>query len=126
MELYKFPNVKTIEDPREELIIKDICFMHGYRTKIGDHLRYNMQNTVHGHTHRGGLHFEPYNDKILWELDCGFLADQNRLPLSYTPQRKTKWTLGFGLIQEIDGMLRPQFIPLSDGGISDSDYFNKK
>lgn len=113
LELYTFPRVKLIPDDREELRLMDMVFMHGFRSKLGDHMKYNHKNTIHGHTHRGGVYFEKINDKILWELDCGFLADENSEPLRYSPQRTTKWTLGFGLIrEEFPGIFTPTFVPL--------------
>lgn len=108
LELYEFEGVHLVRDPREEFIINDIAFLHGYRTKLGDHTKFMHMNTVHGHTHRGGVAFIPMNDKILWELDAGYLADKNKEPIAYTPQRTSNWTLGWG---EIDNF-GPRFCPI--------------
>lgn len=111
LELYRFPEVLTIEDHREEYRIGEILFMHGFRAKLGDHMRYNLENTVCGHSHIGGVIFELRGDKILWELNCGHLADHTKEPLCYSEQKISKWTLGYGLIT-IDNIARPQFVPL--------------
>lgn len=92
---------------RDELIIDDICFMHGFRSKLGDHAAHNRMNTVCGHSHRGGVVFERLGEKTIWELNCGYLAAEHTTPLSYGKQRTiSKWTQGCGYITE----LGPQFI----------------
>lgn len=113
MELYKFENVLTVSDPRQEYLIEHpkmgtIAFLHGYKSKIGDHSKYMHMNTVHGHRHRGEVTYFPIKNKIIWELDCGFLADANKEPLAYNEQKTNNWTLGWG---EIDS-LGPRFIPI--------------
>jgi len=106
--IWEFPKVRTIRQEREELIIDDICFIHGYRTKLGDHVRFNHMSTVVGHSHTGGVHFMPLKGKTLWELNVGFLGDRFTTPLSYTKQRQvTRWTLGYGVIDTCG----PRFIP---------------
>lgn len=108
MELYEFEGVLTAKDPRAEYKIEDIAFLHGYRTKLGDHTKYMHMNTVHGHTHRGGVAFVPVNGKTLWELDAGYLADADTEPMAYSEQKTNNWTLGYG---EID-IRGPRFIPI--------------
>lgn len=107
-ELYTFKGVKTIYDDREELVIGGITFQHGYRSKLGDHMRYNRTNTVVGHSHTGGVVFEQSAGKTIWELNAGYLADETAEPLRYRPQITSKWTLGYGLVDEQG----PRFIPL--------------
>lgn len=107
-ELYTFKGVKTIYDDREELVIGGITFMHGYRSKLGDHMRFNRTNTVVGHSHTGGVIFEQSVGKTIWELNAGYLADETAEPLRYRPQTTSKWTLGYGLVDEKG----PRFIPL--------------
>jgi len=109
MEYYKFKGVKTIEDDTEELVINDIIFIHGYRSKLGDHMRNNRASTVCGHSHTGGVVFERVRGSTLFELNAGYLADAMAEPLRYRQQKRTyKWTLGYGVIDE-DG---PRFVPL--------------
>lgn len=108
-DLFKFESVETHFDVRKELVIGEVCLMHGYFIAIGKHLRHNMMNTVHGHTHRGGTHFESIQGKLLWELDCGYMGDPKSKAMSYTNQTWTKWTHGIGIIDEYG----PRFCPTS-------------
>lgn len=112
LELYKFPGVKTIEDDRSILQIEDVSFHHGYLSKLGDHMRYQNRNMVVGHSHVGGVVFEQRNNKILFELNAGYLADETSEPLRYRPTNTSRWTLGFGLITHHNKKLRPSFVPL--------------
>ena len=112
-QLYSFKGVKTLADDRSELVINDILFIHGYLANLGDHVRYNRQSTVVGHSHRGGVHFMRHNGSTLFELNCGHVADDTLLPFSYTPQRTNFWTAGFGVIETLkNGVVAPRFIPL--------------
>lgn len=107
--IYEFEGVKTIHDSTQELIIGDICFMHGFRGKLGDHAKHNMMNTVVGHSHRGGVFYMPtIKGKTIWELNVGYIADPTQDPLKYSMQRYVHWTRGLGLI-DIHG---PRFCPL--------------
>lgn len=107
--LYKFPNVETIQDSRDPLEIEGVIYIHGYLTKIGDHAKYFLKPVVHGHTHRGGTIFLNMGGRLIWELDCGYMADQNAVPLQYGPTKNVLWTEGYG---EIDS-LGPRFIPVN-------------
>lgn len=113
VEAYKFDGVRTLSDDRSELVINDILFIHGYLSNLGDHLKFNRQSTVVGHSHRGGVNFLRHKDQTLFELNCGHLADDQTLPFSYTAQRTTFWTNGVGTIEELsNGSIVPTFIPL--------------
>jgi len=103
---FTFPGVELIADHREELIIDGIAFLHGYRTKLGDHASYMMHNAVVGHSHRGGVAFKHIRGKTYFELNCGYLADPASKGLSYTPQKITDWTQGVGIIDP----LGPRFV----------------
>lgn len=106
--IFSFKGVETLPSERDELFINGICFMHGFRSKLGDHAVHNAQSTVCGHSHQGGVVYRRLGDKIIWELNAGYLADANSEALSYTRQRRiSNWTLGCGYI---DG-LGPRFIP---------------
>jgi len=106
-ELYTFKGVKTIYDDREELRIGDIVFTHGYRSKLGDHSRFFGKRTVVGHSHTGGVVYEQRDGTTIWELNAGFLADEDSEPLRYRPNTTSRWTLGVGFIDEHG----PRFIP---------------
>lgn len=105
---FKFDGVTSVLDPREELYIDDVCIIHGYFGKLGDHMRYNVMNVICGHTHKGGTVFKRYKDKVFWELNCGFLADERSKGLGYTQQKQTAWTHGVGMVDSKG----PRFIPL--------------
>lgn len=107
--LWEFPNVKTIQDEREELEIEGIIFQHGYRSKLGDHMAHNHRNTCVGHSHRGGVALKPIDGKVLWELNCGYIADPFHKALMYRQQIKFfNWTHGVGFIDKYG----PRFISL--------------
>lgn len=104
---FEFEGVTTIKDARQELIINDIAFIHGYKTKLGDHRDEMLMNVCVGHSHTGGVSYRKIGNKILWELNAGYIGDATSKALSYTPIRMTKWTLGCGII-DTDG---PRFVP---------------
>lgn len=104
--LMSFDGVELIADPRKELIIEDIQFIHGYRNKLGDHRDYTMMNTVCGHLHRAGVVYRRVHGKALWEMNVGFIGDPESKVFGYTPQKIKDYTLGFGWI-DADG---PRFI----------------
>lgn len=106
--LLSFPGVYTLKSSKSELVINDIMFVHGWSTTAGYHVRFFLQNVVHGHTHRGSVSFAAHKGKALWELDCGFIADQDSLPLEYRETKTSQWHTGFGWIDK----LGPRFIPL--------------
>lgn len=112
LELYKFKGVRTIEDDRDILEINGIAFHHGYLSKLGDHSKYFGKPAVVGHSHTGGVVFEQRNGRINWELNAGYLADQESEPLRYRPTNISKWTLGYGLISFRGKTACPQFIPI--------------
>lgn len=95
---FEFENVHTHLDLREVLEIQGIGFIHGHYSKIGEHRNYNSMNMVCGHSHKGGVDFKSYNNKILWELNAGYIGNPNAKALGYMPQRITYWTPGVGLI----------------------------
>jgi hypothetical protein len=103
----EFKNVQVIKNIRQELLINNIMFIHGYRSRLGDHRDFNISNTVCGHSHTGGVSFKKFNDNIKWELNAGYLADPKSKALGYTPQRLTRWTHGVGFVDQYG----PRFIP---------------
>jgi hypothetical protein len=107
--LFEFEDVQTIHDHTQELILGEICFIHGYRSKLGDHCKHNMMNTVVGHSHRGGTFFMPtIKGKKIWELNAGYVANPAAEPLRYSQQKYIHWTHGVGLVD----YWGPRFIPL--------------
>lgn len=109
-DLWKFKGVCTVLDSREELVINGIVFIHGYRSKLGDHAAYTRNKTVCGHSHRGGVIYLPKfgHKEMIWELNAGYVADPAADPLKYSQQKFNNWTHGFGIIDA----LGPRFVPL--------------
>lgn len=106
--LMTFEGVKLISDPRQEYLVGNVEFIHGYRSKLGEHRDYALMNAVCGHIHVGGVVFRRIRGQTLWELNCGLAGDPEAKALSYTAQRITNWTPGFGYIDEHG----PRFVPV--------------
>lgn len=108
-QLFTFDNVTTIFDPRQELMLSgNIMVHHGYRSKLGDHSTYALYNCIIGHTHLGGAVFRQMRGQVRWELNSGLGGDPESKQLSYSPQKITHWTPGFGWVDEYG----PRFIPV--------------
>lgn len=110
-ELWEFPEfgVVAAADDRTITEIDTIAFHHGHRMKLGDHALQNLQNTVTGHTHRGGVIYRRFRgDVSLAELNCGYIADEKSPAMTYTPTAMSQSVPGFGWWDR-DG---PRFFPL--------------
>lgn len=105
---YTFENVKTLFDSQVELNLGNTFAIHGYLGKLGAHMEYMRENVWCGHSHRGGVVFKKFAERILFEANAGFLGDVNSKALSYRTQKHSHSTLGWGW-QDEDG---PRFIPL--------------
>jgi hypothetical protein len=105
-----FEGVRTIMDPREELMLPGgVQVIHGYKSRLGEHRDHAMLSTVCGHQHVGGVVYRGLSGgRVIWELNVGLAGDPEAKGLSYTPQKITRWTLGFGFLDEYG----PRFIPL--------------
>lgn len=103
---FTFEDVETQKNAATEIIIDDCMYIHGYRSKLGDHLDSSGGlNVVRAHSHKGGTVTKVHGDlmgnryRLITELDCGFVADHRAVPLSYSQQRRfNNFTHGFGLI----------------------------
>lgn len=104
---FEFDGVETIKDSREELVLNDVVFIHGHKAKLGAHRDFMSQNVVVGHSHTGGVVFRALKDRIVWELNAGFVGDAGSKAFTYTPQKTVSWTLGVGVIDA----LGPRFVP---------------
>jgi predicted phosphodiesterase len=110
-QMWSFPKVEVSKSERDELYLHKILFMHGFRSKLGDHARHNGMSTVCGHSHLGGAVYIRLGNKTIFELNAGYIADEASKALSYTRQAKvSRWTQGFGYIDH----LGPRFIPLEN------------
>jgi hypothetical protein len=110
--LFEFKGVETIHDSKQELELnicgEKVLTHHGHRSGLGDHMVYNQQSTVNGHSHMGGVVFKNYKDQVRFELNCGYSGNPEELALRYGEQRRKYWTWGLG---QIDAR-GPRFIPL--------------
>ncbi len=111
-ELHSFSGVRTYFDDREEVVLdvsgQKVMFQHGHRSKLGDHCRFNLMNTVCGHSHRGGVVWEQNINGAFWELNAGFLGDISSYVFGYRAQKAIhKTTLGIGWLDEYG----PRFMP---------------
>lgn len=104
---FNFPGVKLIEDSRQELILDNVAYLHGYKSQLGQHRDHMLMSCVTGHSHLGGVSYRSINGQVLWELNAGLLGDPESKGLSYTPQKITRWTLGWGFVDRYG----PRFIP---------------
>lgn len=107
-ELMSFDGVTLIKDSRQEYFFDDVQVLHGYRSGIGGHRDFAMKNSVHGHTHKGGVSYRRLEGRTIWELDVGFVGDPESKVMGYTPQKTHDCTNGWGEIDE----LGPRFIAL--------------
>lgn len=115
-EAMSFPGVTTLDDARSELMLEgNVMVHHGYLSQLGRHRDYALHNVVVGHSHTGGIVFKQIRDQILWELNCGYVGDQNAKGLTYTAQRTVPWTNGWGWLDEYG----PRFIPFQKDRVDD-------
>jgi UDP-2,3-diacylglucosamine pyrophosphatase LpxH len=103
--LYKFDGVKVMDSDRDYLKIGGIIYTHGWLSKSLDHAKFFGSPVVHGHRHRPCIEYE---NKNLWSMDVGYMADEKSLPLQYTSSKWTKWTSSCGVVE--NGV--PRIIPL--------------
>jgi predicted phosphodiesterase len=113
-DFFTFDGVETIHDPTEEFIVtvngERVAFMHGHRSKLGDHASYNRISTVCGHSHTGGVVFFRDRRRTFWELNAGWFGKESHPVFAYGAQKQIrKWTMGYG---EIDHR-GPRFVPIS-------------
>lgn len=108
-ELMTFDGVETVDDSRTELILPgNVMVLHGYLSRPGSHRDYNIGfNVVHGHLHTAHVLYKKLMGKIVFEMNCGIAADIGSKAFTYTPQKSTAWSSGFGWLDE-NG---PRFIP---------------
>lgn len=98
--IFEFENVTTIQDTRQELIIGETMFHHGYRSQLGQHRDYTLQNFCCGHSHTGGVVYKKLHNKIICELNAGYMGDSQSKVFGYTPQKTSTSTEGWACIDE--------------------------
>jgi predicted phosphodiesterase len=109
-DLYVFKNVHVLNSSKDYIEIDDVIYCHGHYTKLGDHAKFFRKSVVHGHSHRAGIFYEQISNGLIWEMDCGYMADNKALPLQYTQSKFSKWITAVGVID--NG--KPTLITLED------------
>lgn len=97
-DLFDFKGVKVLSSSKEWVEIDNVIYCHGWYTKLGDHMKFFNKSVVHGHSHRIGIAYDQRNGSLLFEMDTGFMADKEALPLQYTSSKYTKWSLACGIV----------------------------
>lgn len=98
-ELYNFKGVKVLDRSKDHFEVDNVIYCHGHYTKLGDHAKFYRKSVVHGHSHHAGIYYEQTADGLIWEMDCGFLADKDALPLQYTQSSFSKWITAIGIVE---------------------------
>lgn len=97
-ELFKYPNVYSLSHEKDELVIGDVTFVHGFLSKSGDHTRYFLENVARGHSHGASTTFIRKNGKTLFELESGCLINVNAEVFEYKHTATSKWIPSVGFI----------------------------
>lgn len=106
--LWQFKSVETVIDDRCKFEIDGVIYTHGFRSKLGDHMRFLGKSVVRGHSHRAGLVWLNQWEKLLFEMECGYIADDQAEPLKYTHTQQMSWIQACGFVSDFG----PQIIPL--------------
>lgn len=101
---YLFDGVETLKSSRDVLKLDGVYYTHGYLTNLGAHIGHIGGSVVHGHSHRPGIAYARTPKSFVFEMDCGHLALEDSLPLSYTPIKMKKWLHAYGIVE--NGMPR--------------------
>lgn len=105
--LFAFDGVLTVDDTREEFEFEGVLYHHGHR-RFGQHVSWNLQSTVNGHLHTGGVVFKQTERQTIWELNAGFGGDKDAPCFTYNAQKRAQpTTLGVGIVDR----LGPRFCP---------------
>lgn len=105
---FQLPGLEVHMDSRYELLIEGVLYIHGWMSASFAHAKYFNRPVVHGHLHSASMTMENQHERMLWSLNCGYLADPHALPLLYRSTRTEKWVHGFGLVDKHG----PRFISL--------------
>ena len=88
-----------------------------HRYKGGEHavsnnLKWTGCHTVTGHLHKAEVRaLTYYNDRTIWGVDTGCIAEPNSRAFEYTRGAPTGWRQGFGVLTFKDGrLLQPELV----------------
>lgn len=86
-------------------------------------------NFVHGHTHNAGIMYKTFKDgkeeKTIFGMEVGTFADPNLIPSGKystdergnVSRQSHNWQKGLGMVAMGEGVVIPQFIPITEEGI---------
>jgi len=78
------------------------------------------KNVVCGHSHRQGLVSESHGfggkQHVLWGMEVGNLMNLKSSGAGYLKEKIANWQTGFGLLSIIDGVVKPETIPMDSKG----------
>jgi predicted phosphodiesterase len=107
--LLSFPGVETVKDYSDFIVIDNVAYHHGWKSKPMEHARQFEMSAVFGHTHRAWIQWEPINGKLCFDMSVGYLADPQNNALQYRETKIHKWVHGIGVIDK--GI--PSYIPIN-------------
>lgn len=98
-EMMSFKGVKTVLPEHE---IDGVMYTHGDNfRRPGDQARYNQQNSVIGHTHCPNITYMRNKLGPFWEMNVGWLGDDESEVFSYRAQKKIQRMIhGYGIIED--------------------------
>lgn len=93
-ELFTFEGVNSVFDTRDELVIDEILFTHGFLGKEGAHRDFYLRNVVFGHLHKLWVQYRRFHNQQFFEACAGFLGEPESKGLSYTPSKASNYQEG--------------------------------
>jgi len=73
-------------------------------------------NTVFGHSHKGGIIYQgQQNSEGHFCMNVGWLGDYKKLDYIHRVKARREWRLGFGLVEEVNGLAFAEFVPIVKG-----------
>lgn len=100
----QFKGVTTMKDEKDQLRLRlgsqDVTFIHGYLSKLGDHVTKYGTNIVCGHSHRPGVVYTRRGEQLIWEANCGYLGLEDAEVFKYGESDKKNWGRGVLVIDD--------------------------
>jgi len=93
--LFGAPGVSRV---RRYTRIDGVQYEHGFRAKASAHAIHNQMSTVHGHTHAASLVWHRNARGPYFNLECGWLADDQAPVFNYVQAAIKPHILAVGLI----------------------------
>lgn len=85
------------EKPVDVFIIDGVRYTHGHLSKAPAHIDFYNESVVIGHLHSElGITYKARNEKSLFSLCVGVIADKDAIAFRYSQKELNRWTQGFG------------------------------